>query len=112
MLSAPNRPGSSFRWRTMYCHRNREYSVESSQQQHEKVGHKCSESELDAVYTIGDESIITNSVLQNVPVQAHFRIPDELITTLSNDLHNGDKVLFKGSRGMAMERIIEGVFLN
>ena len=85
---------------------------ESSQQQHEKVGHKCSESELDAVYTIGDESIITNSVLQNVPVQAHFRIPDELITTLRNDLHNGDKVLFKGSRGMAMERIIEGVFLN
>jgi len=67
---------------------------------------------LDAVYTIGDESFITNSVLQNVPVHAHFRIPDELINTLRNDLHKGDKVLFKGSRGMAMERIIEGVFLN
>ena len=85
---------------------------ESSQKQHEKVGNKCSESELDAVYTIGDESFITNSVLQNVPVHAHFRIPDELINTLRNDLHKGDKVLFKGSRGMAMERIIEGVFLN
>jgi len=27
-------------------------------------------------------------------------------------LRTGDKVLFKGSRGMAMEKIIEGVFLN
>ena len=84
----------------------------SSQEQHEKVGNKCSEYGLDAVYTIGEESIITNSVLQNIPINAHFRIPDELITTLKDNLQTGDKVLFKGSRGMEMERIIEGVFLN
>ena len=84
----------------------------SSQEQHEKVGNKCSEYGLDAVYTIGEESIITNSVLQNIPINAHFRIPDELITTLKDNLQTGDKVLFKGSRGMKMERIIEGVFLN
>jgi UDP-N-acetylmuramyl pentapeptide synthase len=33
-----------------------------------------------------------------------------LILTLKNELQSGDIILLKGSRGMAMETIIEGIF--
>ena len=77
-----------------------------------KVGYKCTEIELDQVFTIGNDTKYTDSVLNGNIKSAHFETPAGLIAALKNSLHTGDKVLFKGSRGMAMEKIIEGVFLN
>ena len=37
---------------------------------------------------------------------------NHLINTLKSFLKGDDKVLFKGSRGMQMEKIISGVFEN
>ena len=34
----------------------------------------------------------------------------DLIKTLKGHLNKNDKVLFKGSRGMEMERVIAGIF--
>ena len=85
---------------------------DASAEQHMKVGHKCTEIELDHVFTIGNDTKYTDSVLNSNINSAHFETPAELITKLKNSFHAGDKVLFKGSRGMAMEKIIEGVFLN
>jgi len=36
----------------------------------------------------------------------------DLIDSLQKIIESGDKVLFKGSRGMKMDKIIEGVFYS
>ncbi|MBL7013248.1 MAG: UDP-N-acetylmuramoyl-tripeptide--D-alanyl-D-alanine ligase [Candidatus Marinimicrobia bacterium] len=81
----------------------------SSQKQHEKIGLKCSKIGLDAVYTIGDETVYTDKVISR-GFHQHFKAQESLIQALKNGLQSGDKVLIKGSRGMAMEKIISGVF--
>ena len=51
--------------------------------------------------------------LEEIPeeeIHKHFKTKDELITQLKNTIRKGDKILFKGSRGMAMETVIQGVF--
>ena len=40
----------------------------------------------------------------------HFEFRQDLIDSLKLELKDNDTVLFKGSRGMKMEKIIEGVF--
>ena len=52
----------------------------------------------------------TDLRLENVEIHKHFKTKDELITQLKNTIRKGDKILFKGSRGMAMETVIQGVF--
>ena len=82
----------------------------ASTQQHEKLGLKCSEANLDAVFTIGKETMSTQSVINGIPINLHYHNSDDLISSLKSQLKDNDKVLFKGSRGMKMEKIISGVF--
>ena len=82
----------------------------ASTQQHEKLGSKCSEANLDAVFTIGKETMSTQSIINGVPINLHYHNSDDLILSLKSQLKDNDKVLFKGSRGMKMEKIISGVF--
>ena len=82
----------------------------ASTQQHQKLGSKCSEVNLDAVFTIGKETMSTQSVINGVPINLHYNNSDDLISSLKSQLKDNDKVLFKGSRGMKMEKIISGVF--
>ena len=83
----------------------------ASTQQHEKLGSKCSEANLDAVFTIGKETKSTQSVINGIPINLHYHNSDDLISSLKSQLKDNDKVLFKGSRGMKMEKIISGVFV-
>ena len=82
----------------------------SSIEQHQKVGEKCSELELDNVLTIGTHTIHTNNAINDSINHSHFENHDELINYLKNCIFPGDKILFKGSRGMGMEKVIDGVF--
>ena len=82
----------------------------ASIQQHEKLGSKCSEANLDAVFTIGKETMSTQSAINGIPINLHYHNSDDLISSLKSQLKENDKVLFKGSRGMKMEKIISGVF--
>ena len=81
-----------------------------STKQHFKVGEKCSELNLDLVYTFGAESKVTNDALPSRIHNSHFDSKSNLISKLKKDLKPGDNVLFKGSRGMAMDNIISEVF--
>ncbi len=85
---------------------------ETAPEQHVKVGEKCNEIKIDGVFTIGENAIHTDSAINGGIEHRHFSSPADLIRSLKKNLHAGDKVLFKGSRGMAMERIIERVFEN
>ena len=83
---------------------------ELSKKEHFKVGEKCKDLNLDLVYTFGIESKVTNSVLIGSIQNSHFVSRSNLISKLKQNLIPGDQVLFKGSRGMAMENIISEVF--
>ena len=83
---------------------------DASEDQHRKLGDKCSSSKLDAVFTMGVETAYAHDSIENIKVKYHFDEHKDLIKTLKNHLNKNDKVLFKGSRGMEMEKVITGVF--
>ena len=82
----------------------------SSNEQHRRIGQKCSELNLDGVYTVGNYAKHTDSAISNGIDNIHYNSKDDLITSLRKKIIAGDKVLFKGSRGMEMEKVIKGVF--
>ena len=84
----------------------------ASKKQHEKLGKKCNSSNLDAIFTLGVETLSTKNTIKNKKTNDHFENHNHLISTLKSFLISDDKVLFKGSRGMQMEKIISGVFEN
>ena len=78
-----------------------------SKNQHIKVGQKCVESDLDLVFTVGNETVATHESILSGPDHMHFSTKKDLIKELRTEIMDGDKILVKGSRGMAMETIIE-----
>ena len=82
----------------------------TSDKQHQKIGERCLELNLDGVFTIGEHTKHTNSIINNGMMSKHFMNKKDLIDSLQKIIESGDKVLFKGSRGMEMDKIIEGVF--
>ena len=81
----------------------------STKKQHHEVGLKCSELGIDLVYTLGVHSQHTNSAITKKIKNQHFSSKIKLMSALRNEIQSGDTILLKGSRGMAMETIIEGV---
>lgn len=79
----------------------------SSEEQHRKVGEKCINAKLDALFTVGPESTQTDSAASVLPIHLHFDSKDELVQELKDTLESGDHLLVKGSRGMAMETVID-----
>ena len=83
---------------------------DASKEQHEKLGLKCSEARLDAVFTIGQEMKYTQSVIKGVPINMYYDDREALVSYLKSELKDNDKILFKGSRGMKMENILSEFF--
>lgn len=83
-----------------------------AKEQHQKIGEKCSTLKIDVVFTIGEQTIHVNSKIDNDALNKHFKSKSLLIDSLKNIITPGDKILFKGSRSMKMEEIIQGVFKN
>jgi UDP-N-acetylmuramoyl-tripeptide--D-alanyl-D-alanine ligase len=80
-----------------------------SQDQHRRVGEKCNEAELSAVFTVGEETVTTDAIITYSEHHKHFDNKDDLLTSLKSIVKDGDKVLVKGSRGMKMETIVEAM---
>ncbi|MGY8752165.1 MAG: UDP-N-acetylmuramoyl-tripeptide--D-alanyl-D-alanine ligase, partial [Fidelibacterota bacterium] len=83
---------------------------DSSITQHKAVGDKCNDSEINAVLTVGPETIATEGALR-VEFHRHYKNKVDLLKTLKEIVKDGDKVLVKGSRGMRMETIIEEMLI-
>ena len=79
----------------------------SSLDQHRKVGKKCVDAKLDVLFTVGPESAQTDLVASMLPLHQHFDSKEELVEKLKNIIESGDHLLIKGSRGMAMETIVD-----
>ena len=73
---------------------------------HRQVGEKANEAGLDAVYTVGKDSKHTYEALE-IAVRKHFDDKNQLLANLGNYFNAGDTILLKGSRGMAMETLVD-----
>ncbi len=80
-----------------------------SKQEHRNVGSLISELKLDALFAFGTESIFTVEEAKKggVTEAIHFVNKKELTEHLMNFTDKEDLILVKGSRGMAMEDVIE-----
>ncbi len=81
-----------------------------AKEQHQNIGSKCFDLNIDIVFTIGVETINVHSKIGDKIINKHFDSKTDLIKSLKEIITKKDKILFKGSRGMKMEKIIEGVF--
>ncbi len=84
-----------------------EYSPEG----HRRVGYAAAEAGMDAVYAYGSEAgyIAEAAREKNVTVY-EFTEPDKLAEALRAGLCDGDAVVFKASRGMALENVIGMIY--
>ncbi|MFC1784483.1 UDP-N-acetylmuramoyl-tripeptide--D-alanyl-D-alanine ligase [Candidatus Neomarinimicrobiota bacterium] len=83
---------------------------DSSKKYHKKIGEKCLENNLDAVFTLGTQTILTDHILNTLKYHKHYDSKEQLSKELINFMKNDDIILFKGSRSMEMEKIIQEVF--
>ncbi len=74
---------------------------------HSLIGEKCAEGKLDLLFTYGKaaEKIYKKASSSGI-ISYHFDSKEALAKKLSENLSEGDTVLFKGSRGMKLEEII------
>ncbi|PKR78536.1 UDP-N-acetylmuramoyl-tripeptide--D-alanyl-D-alanine ligase [Halalkalibacillus sediminis] len=81
-----------------------------SQQEHEKVGAFIDNS-VDILYTFGNESQhIQNALSENfIGLNEHFTSREELIGAIKENMTEDSIILFKASRGLRFEEIIEEI---
>lgn len=80
-----------------------------SREHHRQLGEQVSRGNFHALLTFGDwirETSLVAEAAGNPPLTLHFEDKEFLIHFLSNYLKAGDQVLFKGSRGMKLERVL------
>lgn len=80
-----------------------------SAEAHANVGKKLAEKQMDAAVTYGDMAalIAKTAAANGVPFVRHCASREEAAAVLHSYLQPGDSILFKGSRGMQMEKIID-----
>ena len=88
---------------------------ESSDQLHHHIGEQLGRSNVDLIFLLGQQGACVRAGFENVASLSSGRIADfgdnvaSLIETLKAELHDGDVVLIKGSRGLQMERIVSSL---
>ena len=80
-----------------------------SSQAHRDIAGYCIDAGVQLLFTFGKEM----KQLISTDLDIHsFDDKKALITQLQSELKNGDVILFKGSRGMKMEEIVDGLNTN
>ena len=79
---------------------------------HEAVGGYAAENGIDILFTYGENSVFTADKAEEKGVRdvRRFDSKPELTAALAETLKEGDAVLFKASRGMKLEDVINGLY--
>lgn len=84
---------------------------EKSKELHEEVGRYVSEKGIDMLLTYGEQSQFTAKAVTNGKTVCHsFSDKGELTKKLLETLEKDDVVLFKASRGMKLEEVINNLY--
>ena len=80
---------------------------------HEQLGEKVSELSIDFLLALGEEApiVVESAIRHGLPMERARVVEShsEAISILKQMIQNGDWILVKGSRRMAMEKIVEGL---
>ncbi len=83
-----------------------------SETAHRNVGEYVAECKVDMLFTYGKQSEFMSDSARKSGLESVFAFTDkaELIKSLLDEIKAGDTILFKASRGMKLEEIIEKVY--
>lgn len=81
-----------------------------SKSHHKQVGMALASAGVDLLLCFGPESRTTAEAAASRIDSRHFDSKKDLSAALKNEIRNGDVILFKGSRGMALETVINDLF--
>ena len=80
---------------------------------HEQLGERVSELSIDFLLALGEDAplVVESAIRHGFPIEKTRIVEShsEAISLLRQMLENGDWILVKGSRRMAMEKIVEGL---
>jgi UDP-N-acetylmuramoyl-tripeptide--D-alanyl-D-alanine ligase len=80
---------------------------------HEQIGKKVCDLSIDFLLAMGDEApiVVESAIRRGLPMERARVVEShsEAISLLRQMIQSGDWILIKGSRRMAMERIVEGL---
>ena len=76
---------------------------------HEKIGKFLSSSNLELILTIGSRMKYAHKIVKDIKTAYWFKSKEEIIDFIKKIKKKGDLIYIKGSRSMAMEKIIEGL---
>jgi UDP-N-acetylmuramoyl-tripeptide--D-alanyl-D-alanine ligase len=76
--------------------------------EHETIGRYIQQSSVDILFSYGDKARL---ICQEAPrcCRGHFESSEKLLDALLEVVDEGDAVLFKGSRGMRLEQVVEAL---
>jgi len=84
-----------------------------TEEAHQRIGQKVSELSIDFLLAMGEKApvVIESAIRHGFPMEKARIVENhsEAISLLRQTIQNGDWILVKGSRGMAMEKIVEGL---
>jgi UDP-N-acetylmuramoyl-tripeptide--D-alanyl-D-alanine ligase len=80
---------------------------------HEQIGKKVRELSIDFLLALGEEAstVVQSAIRHGFPMKSAWVVENhsEAISLLREMIQDGDWILIKGSRRMAMEKIVEGL---
>jgi UDP-N-acetylmuramoyl-tripeptide--D-alanyl-D-alanine ligase len=84
-----------------------------SEEAHQQLGEKVKELAIDLLLTIGEKApLVVESAIRHGFERKKAKVVkshSEVISFLKEVIREGDWILVKGSRGMAMEKVVEGL---
>jgi UDP-N-acetylmuramoyl-tripeptide--D-alanyl-D-alanine ligase len=84
-----------------------------TEEAHEQIGKKVSELSIDFLLALGEKAplVVGSAIRHGLPMERArvLESHSEAISLLRQMIQNGDWILVKGSRRMAMEKIVEGL---
>jgi UDP-N-acetylmuramyl pentapeptide synthase len=86
---------------------------EHAESLHREMGFKAAGSGIERIYVTGDyaENVVAGALEEHMESSDIFKgTREEILEDIIGRLDAGDWVLVKGSRGMAMEKVVEGLF--
>lgn len=78
-------------------------------EEHRRIGRYLRENPVAMLYTFGQNAALIGEAAGSELPQRHFQHEPDLIEALTGVVQSGDIVLFKGSRGMKLERIADAL---